>query len=135
MTFVLFDHSLRSDWNHGNAHFLRGIASELIAQGHSVHIYEPADGWSLRELTSAQGPGAGEAFRGHYPQLSSTLYTLATIDLDLALDGADAVIVHEWNDPLLIARIGKFAQRLTCPVLFHDTHHRSVTEPAAMDAL
>jgi spore maturation protein CgeB len=135
MKFVLFYHSLRSDWNHGNAHFLRGIASELIAQGHSVHIYEPADGWSLRELTSEQGPGAGEAFRGHYPQLSSTLYTPATIDLDLALDGADAVIVHEWNDPLLIARIGKFAQRLTCRVLFHDTHHRSVTEPAAMDAL
>ena len=28
---VLFCHSLRSDWNHGNAHFLRGIATELQA--------------------------------------------------------------------------------------------------------
>ena len=27
----LFAHSLVSDWNHGNAHFLRGVLSELIA--------------------------------------------------------------------------------------------------------
>ena len=26
--FVLFYHSLVSDWNHGNAHFLRGVLSE-----------------------------------------------------------------------------------------------------------
>ena len=30
---VLFCHSLRSDWNHGNAHFLRGIATELQRAG------------------------------------------------------------------------------------------------------
>ncbi|MDB6087007.1 MAG: a-glycosyltransferase, Glycosyltransferase Family 4-like protein [Gammaproteobacteria bacterium] len=135
MKFVLFYHSIRSDWNHGNAHFLRGIASELIARGHSVHVYEPADGWSLRELTNERGPAAGEAFRSHYPQLSSTLYTPAALDIDRALDGADVVIVHEWNDPSLIARIGACGRRLHCRVLFHDTHHRSVTEPAAMDGL
>ena len=28
---ALFCHSLRSDWNHGNAHFLRGVVSELQA--------------------------------------------------------------------------------------------------------
>ena len=33
MNFVLFYHSLSSDWNHGNAHFLRGIVSELLARG------------------------------------------------------------------------------------------------------
>ena len=33
MRFVIFTHSLVSDWNHGNAHFLRGIARELIEQG------------------------------------------------------------------------------------------------------
>ena len=27
---VIFCHSLLSDWNHGNAHFLRGVASELV---------------------------------------------------------------------------------------------------------
>ena len=29
MKFVLFCHSLVSDWNHGNAHFLRGVVREL----------------------------------------------------------------------------------------------------------
>ena len=44
MRIVLFCHSLISDWNHGNAHFLRGIASELQACGHHVAAYEPANG-------------------------------------------------------------------------------------------
>ena len=30
---VLFCHSLRSDWNHGNAHFLRGVLSECQRRG------------------------------------------------------------------------------------------------------
>jgi len=34
MKIVMFYHSLVSDWNHGNAHFLRGVASELVARGH-----------------------------------------------------------------------------------------------------
>ena len=29
MRIAMFYHSLLSDWNHGNAHFLRGIAWEL----------------------------------------------------------------------------------------------------------
>ena len=33
MRFVIFTHSLVSDWNHGNAHFLRGIATELLELG------------------------------------------------------------------------------------------------------
>lgn len=28
MDLVIFCHSLRSDWNHGNAHFLRGAAAD-----------------------------------------------------------------------------------------------------------
>ena len=36
MKIALFVHSLRSDWNHGNAHFLRGVASELVHRGHAV---------------------------------------------------------------------------------------------------
>ncbi len=43
MKIALFYHSLVSDWNHGNAHFLRGVASELIARGHEVVVYEPAE--------------------------------------------------------------------------------------------
>ena len=42
MRVVMFYHSLISDWNHGNAHFLRGVVSELRARGHEVIVYEPA---------------------------------------------------------------------------------------------
>jgi len=38
---VIFCHSLLSDWNHGNAHFLRGVAAELVARGHDVAAFEP----------------------------------------------------------------------------------------------
>ena len=43
MRIAIFCHSLVSDWNHGNAHFLRGIASELVRRQHSVRILEPED--------------------------------------------------------------------------------------------
>jgi spore maturation protein CgeB len=47
---VYFTHSLLSCWNHGNAHFLRGVLRELIARGHDVVAYEPAKSWSMENL-------------------------------------------------------------------------------------
>ena len=35
LSIALFSHSLVSDWNHGNAHFLRGLMRELVRMGHS----------------------------------------------------------------------------------------------------
>jgi spore maturation protein CgeB len=52
------------------------------------------------------------------------------------LDGADVVIVHEWNDPDLVAAIGRRrSQGGRFRLLFHDTHHRAVTDPAAIGRL
>jgi spore maturation protein CgeB len=130
---VMFYHSLRSDWNHGNAHFLRGVATELIARGHDVVVYEPADGWSAANLAAECGEGALDAFRTAYPTLAYRRYDLATLDLDEVLDGASLVLVHEWNAHELVARIGQHRVRHRGYVLlFHDTHHRSVTQPDAM---
>ena len=53
MRVVVFCHSLVSDWNHGNAHFLRGVLSELIARGHEVRVWEPEGAWSLKNLLAA----------------------------------------------------------------------------------
>ena len=135
MNIALFYHSLVSDWNHGNAHFLRGIAGELQRRGHTVRIFEPAGGWSLTNLLREHGPAPLEAFAKIYPGLRATFYDPASFDLDNALDRIDLVIVHEWNDPALVRRIGAH-HRTNCDyrLLFHDTHHRSVTEPEKMAA-
>ncbi|MDQ3288008.1 MAG: glycosyltransferase [Pseudomonadota bacterium] len=131
MKFVLFYHSLVSDWNHGNAHFLRGIVSELLARGHKVEVLEPEDGWSRAQMLAEHGPSAMSDFERRFPRLRSTVYRLDDICLEETLDDADVVLVHEWNDPALVARLG----RLTAPgrtLLFHDTHHRSATAPREM---
>ena len=133
MRIVIFCHSLLSDWNHGNAHFLRGIATELLARGIDVQVYEPAGAWSVQNLTAEYGEGAISGFREAYPQLSTTRYDGSAPDLSHALDSADLVLVHEWNEPELVARIGEHRVRHgSYRLLFHDTHHRSVTDPAAM---
>jgi spore maturation protein CgeB len=129
MRIVMFYHSLVSDWNHGNAHFLRGIVAELQARGHGVRVFEPADGWSLTSLIAERGQAPVLGFRRAFPNLRSTTYRLQTLDLDAALAGADLVVVHEWNDPELVAAVGRHrAGGGEYRLLFHDTHHRSVSE-------
>lgn len=111
MRIVLFYHSLIPDWNHGNAHFLRGVASKLIERGHDVRVYEPVAGWSLANLYRDQGEAAIDGFRRRYPRLASRFYDPSRLNLDRALAGADLVLVHEWNDPAFIARGGAGALR------------------------
>jgi len=132
---VIFCHSLVSDWNHGNAHFLRGVTSELVARGHSVRVFEPREAWSVVHLLDQQGETAIAAFERAYPELAgiSTRYDGGALDLDAALEVADLVLVHEWNDHALVAAIGAHrAARGSYVLLFHDTHHRSVTDPAGI---
>ena len=134
MNIVYFTHSLRSCWNHGNAHFLRGVLRELTGRGHGVRVYEPDAAWSLQNLLADHGEPGLAAFRAAYPELSSTS---CAPDADAALlcAGADLVIVHEWNDPALVAAIGQARRRGgRFVLLFHDTHHRAVSDPAAIDA-
>jgi spore maturation protein CgeB len=127
MKLVFFVHSLVSDWNHGNAHFLRGVVHALQRRGDDVEVYEPADGWSRANLLRSQGTAALTEFAARFPALRSHAYDSA-LDLEAAVDGADAVIVHEWNDPTLVAAIGATG----ATALFHDTHHRAVSAPEQM---
>jgi spore maturation protein CgeB len=132
---VIFTHSLLSDWNHGNAHFLRGVCTELLARGHAVHVYEPHDAWSVQNLVAEHGEPALAAFARAYPMLHSRRYDRRVLDIDGALDGADLVLVHEWNDHELVGRIGEHRRRNGhYRLLFHDTHHRSVTDSESMAA-
>ena len=133
MKIVLFYHSLVSDWNHGNAHFLRGVATELIKGGHEVAVYEPRDAWSVTNLVAEQGEAPIQEFHARYPLLRSQSYDPATLDLDRALQGAGLVVVHEWNDHALVRRVGEHRARAGgYRLFFHDTHHRAVTAPQEM---
>lgn len=135
MRIVMFYHSLLSDWNHGNAHFLRGVVTELLYRGHDVRVYEPKDAWSVQNLLAEYGEKPVREFRAVYPQLKSVRYDLGSLDVDRVLDGADLVVVHEWNDHDLVSRIGEHhAHARGYFLLFHDTHHRSVTDSKNMAA-
>ena len=129
MRIALFCHSLLSDWNHGNAHFLRGVVSELVLRGMRVDVYEPRDAWSVRNLLAERGEGALDAVRRAYPRLEPIRID-CSFDLARAVSGADLVLVHEWNDPALVGALGELRKRgAPFRLLFHDTHHRSVTAP------
>jgi spore maturation protein CgeB len=135
MRVIVFCHSLVSDWNHGNAHFLRGVCSELLARGHEVEVYEPADAWSVANLVAEHGEAPLRDFARAYPVLHSHRYTLETLDVDAALEGADLVLVHEWSEHALVKRIGAHRRaNSSYRLLFHDTHHRCVTDPGSMAA-
>ncbi len=155
MKIVCFYHSLVSDWNHGNAHFLRGIATELIERGHEVVVYEPRDGWSLTNLRAEQGEEPLRDFGVAYPRLTTNFYLeparpraaggespgfsssgpgAGQLQIDAMLDGADVVLVHEWNAPELVRRIGRHRRDHRYRLFFHDSHHRAVTNPVAMSA-
>ena len=94
---VLFSHSLRSDWNHGNAHFLRGVLSECRNRGMEVVGYEPAGAWSARNLAEEVGPAALEAWRSVYPDLPVAVYNPASLDLDKYVYQRDGRGGHSRN--------------------------------------
>ncbi|HTG38932.1 CgeB family protein [Sphingomonas sp.] len=134
MRIAYLTHSLESCWNHGNAHFLRGVFRALMAMGHQVQILEPVGNWSRDNLVADHGEAALEPFRRAYPELSATRYRAVEQAVDLASQ-ADLVIVHEWNDHSLVKAFGeRRKQGGGFRLLFHDTHHRAVSEPAAMRA-
>jgi spore maturation protein CgeB len=125
---ALFYHSLVSDWNHGNAHFLRGIATELISRRHEVIVYESRDAWSFTNLLAEQGEAPIAEFHKVYPLLRYEQF--GELDIDRALDGVELAIVHEWNARSLIGQLGEYRSRHHhLRLFFHDTHHRAVTAP------
>ncbi|MDO9500807.1 glycosyltransferase [Falsiroseomonas sp.] len=135
MRFLFYTHSLVSDWNHGNAHFLRGVMRDLVARGHTALALEPAEGWSRQNLLREAGPQALKAFARSFPDLESITYD-EHFDHERATADADVVVVHEWTDPALVAQLGLLRQRGgRFRLLFHDTHHRAVSDRKAIGGM
>jgi spore maturation protein CgeB len=132
-----FVHAVSSDWNNGNAHFLRGLLRSLGQCGHELEIFEPADGWSVENLRQeAKGEHSLRQFEEVYPDLNVSTYDAADVTGSGAADGwretlrdTDIVIVHEWNPPELAHCLLDLRQELGFRLLFHDTHHRASSSP------
>lgn len=131
MKIIFFYQPLLSDWSHGNAHFLRGYATELQERGHEVVVYEPFQNSSPAK-SKAPGhipPTSISPFETNYPGLRSLPFDPSQFDAEKALADSDLVIVHELNPNDLIARIGQCRARLdTFRLLLHDTHNRALIE-------
>ena len=135
MKIVYFTHSLVSCWNHGNAHFLRGLLRELKALGHDVHAIEPSDGWSRAHIANEPGVEFEQHFKENFPELDIVRTYDPDVDPEQLVDGADLVIVHEWTAPRIVRAVGRLKKWKNFTLLFHDTHHRAVSEPATLRLL
>lgn len=134
LNISFFCHSLVSDWNHGNAHFLRGLARELVRLGHAVRCYEELGSWSLANLIRQEGDRAVQAidhFRAAYPELDVRFYQSSHPEfrnfLARELRETHFVILHEWNEPILVNSVLSLKQKHDFVALLHDTHHRAHT--------
>jgi spore maturation protein CgeB len=128
-------HSLRSDWNNGNAHFLRGLMRSLVALGHQVTILEPANAWSIENLSGELlGERSLADFHSLYPDLNIETYSPDETDDQWRdrINSAEIVILHEWNPPALAQSLLKLRDKLGFRLLFHDTHHRASSSPEQM---
>jgi spore maturation protein CgeB len=139
MRFAFFIHSFVSDWNHGNAHFVRGLLDSLARRGHEVASWEPRGAWSLQNLLADHGIDPLVDVSRAFPAIAVRSYDPASPALAETLDGAlrgvDVVVVHEWTEPAVAAEILAAARRAGAVALFHDTHHRPYSQPDAIAAL
>ncbi len=131
-------HSLRSDWNNGNAHFLRGLLDNLRLLGHQVTAWEPATGWSLENLLAEpNGQASLDQFARAYPDLRVAEYgeNAPPDTWRDRLRDLDFVLVHEWNPPELTHALLALRDELGFKLLFHDTHHRASSSPESIRSL
>ncbi len=124
----LFCHSIVSDWNHGNAHFLRGLLTDMAVRGFDVESLEPEDSWSRLNLERDHGTAPVSEFEQRYPLIRWRTYNLNRDSVPDLVGDADLVIVHEWNSPELVKNVGEYRKHNSkLRAFFHDTHHRAVT--------
>jgi spore maturation protein CgeB len=135
LRIAYFAHSLRSDWNNGNAHFLRGLMRAMTALGHDVTVFEPELGWSIDNLRmEARGELSIAQFARMYPDLTIETYAEEATKEQWRerLRGMEIVILHEWNPPEFAQRLLELRDELGFRLLFHDTHHRASSSPEQM---
>ncbi len=136
LRLAYFAHTLRSDWNNGNAHFLRGLMRALKQSGREVTVYEPERAWSIDNLREeASGPRSLTRFRETYADLNVHTYTTENEEWWREhLREVDIVVLHEWNPPSLAQMLLRLREEIGYKLLFHDTHHRASSSPEQMQS-
>lgn len=163
LRFALFSHSVRSDWNNGHAHFLRGLMRALLDMGHEAVCYEEARNWSVSNLVATRGWRPLVEFRRCFPFLRLRLYdsdlpapagptgasriaasppptTIARLErrLHRELAEMDVVIIHEWTaieNPALLDLLVRLKRAYGFLLFFHDNHYRILTQPVRLARL
>ncbi|MGB8889909.1 MAG: glycosyltransferase [Candidatus Korobacteraceae bacterium] len=131
--FCFFAHSWISDWSHEDAHFLRGLVSELQKLGHDVRCYEELGSWSLTNLVKEEGDVAAQAieqFRREFPELDVRFYqndSNLREALKLELADSDVVVIHDRNHPEVANAVLSLKTEVGFRCLFHDTHQRALS--------
>lgn len=136
LRLAYFAHSLRSDWNNGNAHFIRGLMRAMGQAGHRVTAFEPESEWSIENLQSERaGPEALQDFERTYADLDLQTYEPSDTQEHWSerLQNFDIVMLHEWNLTTLAQTLLTLRQRLGYKLLFHDTHHRASSSPEQIE--
>ena len=129
---LYFAHSLRSDWNNGNAHFLRGLLRSMRKLGHEVTAFEPEFEWSIDNLLmETKGARSLQCFKETYFDLDVRTYLANEADdvWHTRLQDVDVIILHEWNPPALAQLLLRLREACGYKLLFHDTHHRASSSP------
>ena len=130
LSIAMFVHSVRSDWNNGHAHFLRGLARAVGKMGHRVVCFEQAGDWSIDNLRAEErGQRSLQQFHQTYPDIAVQTHSGDASELRSALAGFDVGIVHEWHSPKTIEALLTLRNSLGLRMLFHDTHHRASSSP------
>ena len=124
MRFAFFYHSARSDWNHGNAHFLRGLVRSLTELGHTVGVlrsgprlvgHEPG---GRRRPAPPGGVQAPLPVRRRPPLRPASRCAALERRLEPELGGVDVVVLHEWpavEQPALLQLLLRLRRRLWLP--------------------
>lgn len=134
LRIAYFAHTVRSDWNNGNAHFLRGLLHHVGLAGSDVTIFEPGHEWSINNLREEPlGERSLRQVEETYPDLNVELYRPEQLQEHAlwrrTLHGFDLVVLHEWNPPALAQLLLEVREELGFRLVFHDTHHRASSSP------
>ena len=133
MRVILFCHSLVSDWNHGNAHFLRGVVQRAAgARPRRRGLRAARTAGASRTCVAEHGePPLQRASRRAYPALAQPALRRATArsrrGAGRRRPGARARVERARAGRGASARIARPTRRYR--LLFHDTHHRCGHRP------